>query len=132
MNYASLPPGNYVFKVLAANAEGQWSSEPATFSFVIIRPFYKSPVLAFLLITAGIFIIYVIRIQRLKQRYKIERIRLNIARDLHDDIGSTLGSINLLSKTATRKINNQTNTEEITPIFQKIGESAENTLEAMV
>jgi len=131
VNYASLPPGNYVFKVLAANAEGQWSSEPATFSFVIIRPFYKSPVLAFLLITAGIFIIYVIRIQRLKQRYKIERIRLNIARDLHDDIGSTLGSINLLSKTATRKINNQTNTEEITPIFQKIGESAENTLEAM-
>jgi signal transduction histidine kinase/ligand-binding sensor domain-containing protein len=131
VNYASLPPGKYTFRVLAANAEGQWSTQPATFSFEIIRPFYKSPILAFLFITLGIFIVYVLRIQRLKQRYKIERIRLNIARDLHDDIGSTLGSINLLSKTATRKMNNQTNAEEITPIFQKIGESAENTLEAM-
>ena len=80
----------------------------------------------------ALFILYLVRIQRLKQRYKIEKLRLNIARDLHDDIGSTLGSINILSKTAARKIDkNISGTEGISPIFQKIGESAEHTLEAM-
>ncbi len=131
VNYASLPPGKYTFKVIAANAQEQWSYQPAIFQFEIVRPFYKSPALIFLAITLGIFIIYMIRIQRLKQRFRIEKIRLNIARDLHDDIGSSLGSINLLSKNASRRIQNQSATSDMGPVFQKIGESAENTLEAM-
>ena len=131
VNYASLPPGNYVFRVKAANAKGQWSEQPASFAFEIVLPFYKRPWFIFLLITVAIFIIYAIRIQRLRQRYRIEKLRLNIAQDLHDDIGSTLGSINLLSKTAKRRLDKKLAPEEISPIFQKIGESAENTLEAM-
>ena len=132
VNYASLAPGKYTFKVMAKNSKGQWSKEPAGFSFEIVRPFYKSSWFIFLCITMALFILYLVRIQRLKQRYKIEKLRLNIARDLHDDIGSTLGSINILSKTAARKIDkNISGTEGISPIFQKIGESAEHTLEAM-
>jgi signal transduction histidine kinase/streptogramin lyase len=131
VNYASLPPGKYRFKVMASNVHGQWSDGLATFDFEIVMPFYRRPWFIFLAITLVLFIVYIIRIQRLKQRYKIERLRLTIARDLHDDIGSTLGSINILSQTATRKLKKNAVTEEITPIFQKISHSAENTLEAM-
>jgi signal transduction histidine kinase len=46
-------------------------------------------------------------------------------------VGATLGSINILSKTATRKLEKQPEPAEIHSIFQKIGSSAENTLEAM-
>lgn len=131
VQYASLPPGNYQFKVMAANARGEWSNRPAVFQFEIVMPFYKRTWFLFLSFSALAFIVYFVRVQRLKQQYKIEKLRLNIARDLHDDIGSTLGSINILTKTATRKLSRQAVQEEIKPIFEKIGKSAEDTLDAM-
>ena len=130
VNYASLPPGKYTFKVMAANAANTWSAEAAAYRFRIIRPFYLSPVFYFACITIGLLIVYMIRMQRLRQNYKIEKLRLSIARDLHDDIGSNLGSINLLSQTASRRVVNHSS-EEIIPLFEKISQSAENTLEAM-
>lgn len=39
--YSTLPPGNYTFKVTAANYAGIWSEEPATFSFSITPPFWQ-------------------------------------------------------------------------------------------
>ncbi len=40
-NYRDLPPGPYVFKVCAKGMNGQWS-EPASFSFAILPPWWKS------------------------------------------------------------------------------------------
>ncbi|MEO7049409.1 MAG: tetratricopeptide repeat protein [Ferruginibacter sp.] len=45
-------------------------------------------------------------LQRSKQLIAMERMRNNIARDLHDDIGSTLTSINILSKVALQQRDN--------------------------
>lgn len=131
INYASLPPGKYVFKVMAANAKGEWSSSPSQFAFEITMPFYRSAWFIFMSFTLLLFIIYLVRIQKLKNRYNIEKLRLNIARDLHDDIGSALGSINILSQTASRKLEKDLTPDQIHPIFQRIGQSAEGTLEAM-
>jgi signal transduction histidine kinase/ligand-binding sensor domain-containing protein len=131
ISYASLPPGKYIFKVVAQNAKSQWSEQPALFQFEIIMPFYRHTWFPFLCITIFLFIIYLVRFQRLKQRYRIEKLRLAIARDLHDDIGSTLGSINILSQTSVRRLQKPVVSTELTPLFEKISQSAENTLEAM-
>ncbi|MFT3884397.1 MAG: histidine kinase [Flavobacteriales bacterium] len=40
---------------------------------------------------------------RLKRRIQLDRLRTRLSRDLHDDIGSTLSSINILSTVARRK-----------------------------
>ncbi|MBN1952305.1 MAG: SpoIIE family protein phosphatase [Bacteroidales bacterium] len=40
--YRKLPPGNYTFKVMAANCDGVWTEKPAEFSFEIRPPFYKT------------------------------------------------------------------------------------------
>ena len=40
-NYRDLPPGRYVFKVSAKGMNGTWS-EPATFRFTILPPWWKS------------------------------------------------------------------------------------------
>jgi len=54
-----------------------------------------------LLIVIGILIINRYRvIQNAKRMVEIEKLRNNIARDLHDDIGSALSSININSKMA--------------------------------
>ncbi len=42
VNYSSLAPGQYVFKVKAMNSSGIWNSEPQTYSFTISPPFYKT------------------------------------------------------------------------------------------
>ena len=42
ITYPKLPPGDYVFKVKAANNDGVWNKEPVTFSFTIHPPWYYS------------------------------------------------------------------------------------------
>jgi ligand-binding sensor domain-containing protein/two-component sensor histidine kinase len=130
VNYASLPFGHYTFKVLASNGE-QWSTQPATFSFEVVRPFYKSFWFIALITCMVAASFYFIRIYRLKQKLKVEKLRVNIARDLHDDIGSALGSINLLSENATRRLANTKSVEEVAGVFQKIGYSAQSMLDSM-
>lgn len=130
VNYASLPFGHYTFKVLASNGE-QWSTKPATFAFEVVRPFYKSFWFIALIACLVAASFYFIRIYRLKQKLKVEKLRVNIARDLHDDIGSALGSINLLSENATRRLANTKSVEEVAGVFQKIGYSAQSMLDSM-
>ena len=131
VNYASLPPGDYNFKVIAANAMGVWNREPANFQFRITIPFYKRPWFIFACIAIAALLFYLFRVQRLKQRYEVEKLRLRIARDLHDDIGSALGSINLMSETANRKLNKSGTNEDVGVAFKKISHYAHTTLESM-
>ena len=131
VTYASLPPGKYHFKVMAANARGVWSAGTVGFKFEIVMPLYKRTWFIVLCVALIFLIVYLIRLQQLKQRFKIEKLRLSIAKDLHDDVGATLGSITILSKTATRRLDKKLVTEEMLPIFDKISQSAKDTLDAM-
>ena len=40
--YSNLPPGSYTFTVKAANSDGMWSSEAASYSFTITPPFWQT------------------------------------------------------------------------------------------
>lgn len=40
--YSNLPPGEYVFKVIAVNNDGIWTKEPVSYSFEIMTPFWKT------------------------------------------------------------------------------------------
>lgn len=121
VNYVSLPPGDYTFKVLASTGNNEWSTEPANFSFTIVRPFYKSPLFYLLLISLAFAGFYFIRTYQLKQRLQLEKLRSRISSDLHDDIGSTLSSISIISEGAI---------EEKDPVAsrQMIREINENTM----
>jgi two-component system, NarL family, sensor histidine kinase UhpB len=56
-----------------------------------------------LLLLIGFLVINRFRIvQRARRAIELEKMRNHIARDLHDDIGSTLSSINILSKVALK------------------------------
>lgn len=41
-NYPALPDGKYTFKVIASNNSGKWTEVPATYSFTINPPFWKT------------------------------------------------------------------------------------------
>lgn len=76
-------------------------------------------IFSFLILIAGILVNKYRIVGRAKRLLEVERLRNSIARDLHDDLGSTLSSIHILSqmalqkegipdKTLFSKINNQT------------------------
>ncbi|HYF69669.1 MAG TPA: tetratricopeptide repeat protein [Ohtaekwangia sp.] len=64
-------------------------------------------------------------ITRAKRQLEIERVRNTIARDLHDDIGSTLSSINILSKVALLESTNAI------PHLQRIAKNSSRMMENM-
>jgi len=128
-NYANVPPGRYVFRVKADNANIGWS-EPASFSFVVAAPFWQRwwfyTLVAFAC-AAVIYLVYRVRIDRLLE---MERVRTNISRDLHDDIGSTLSSINLLAH-ATRSRLTDADQQRVDESLVRIGERTQRMLDSM-
>ena len=100
-----LPPGNYTFKVKAINKDGVSSVVPATISFTIKSPFWKQPwfILLCLVFIGSLF--YLLYKYRINQLVKLEKLRSRISSDLHDDIGSTLSSISILSEVAINEDN---------------------------
>lgn len=66
-------------------------------------------------------------IHQAKRQMEIERMRNEIARDLHDDMGSTLSSIHIISQLALKE--NQA--DPSTKYFQRISENSAKMMESM-
>src|SRR5687768_11718633 len=96
VNYARLAPGSYQFLVQAIDRDGRESSEPAVFEFQILPPVWQRwwfiALVAAGLVSAG----FALHRFRIRQIFAMERIRRQIATDLHDDVGSGLAQIAIL------------------------------------
>ncbi len=66
VSYRKLPHGNYSFEVRAANCDGIWTETPASFSFEIHPPFWKTKF--FYILEAGLVITLLLIIIRLRER----------------------------------------------------------------
>lgn len=90
---------------------------------------YGAAILIILLALISFLMINRYRIvQRARQQIEIEKLRNNIARDLHDDMGSALSSINIISKVVMENPGEKVNAQEH---FKKIHENSGYMLESM-
>jgi ligand-binding sensor domain-containing protein/two-component sensor histidine kinase len=121
VEFVNLSPGNYTLLLKGANANGINSKKIITVQFEINPPFWKSSWLLVLcaLLIASIF--YLLYRYRLSQVLQLQKLRNKISLDLHDDIGSTLSSISIISETALRQ--NREN-----PAKELLEEIKENTI----
>ncbi len=107
VTYASLSPGDYRFSVRAISSDGLMSERPATLALTIMPAIWQRQwVRGILLLMMG-GILYALYRYRVEQLLAVERVRSRIAADLHDDIGSTLSQISILSEVASREIKEQ-------------------------
>ena len=107
VNYASLSPGKYRFIVEVVNTDGYISPTPAVVAFTIRPPFWQSwwfIALTMGLIGLGLYGLYRYRLARL---IELERVRTRIAADLHDDIGSSLSQIAIISEVLHKQVQPQ-------------------------
>lgn len=94
-SYSNLSPGNYS---LAIQAVSNGITREATMAFRVLPAFYETWWFFVLLGIALAGVIAGIVKIRTAQLMKIQQVRNRIARDLHDDMGSTLSSVNIYSK----------------------------------
>lgn len=104
VNFATLSPGSYRFFVRAVNWKGLLSPEPAEVDFQLLPPLWQrwwAQSLLAILVASGAYAFYRFRVGQLLE---LERLRTRIATDLHDDIGSNLTRISILSEVVRQKL----------------------------
>ncbi len=87
--YSNLPPGNYIFEVIAANNDGVWSSVPATYRFRILPPFWATwwfYTLLFVLIVAAIYGYVFLRVRQVtRENERLEEMVRERTRELQNE-----------------------------------------------
>jgi signal transduction histidine kinase/ligand-binding sensor domain-containing protein len=98
--YVDVAPGRYQVEVAATLDGERWSPRPARVEFTIGRPWYAQ-IWFFGLVVAALAVgaVGAHRV-RLRAALRLERERMRIAMDLHDGMGSGLGSIGILASLA--------------------------------
>jgi signal transduction histidine kinase len=129
VNYANLGAGSYRFSVRSINANGVPSLQPATFAFEILPPLYLRWWFIAAVSVVIAFVIYGVYRNRLERLLAIERTRTRIATDLHDDIGSDLSKISLLSDIVRVQLSNEP--EERDRILGRIADISRASVDAM-
>jgi ligand-binding sensor domain-containing protein/signal transduction histidine kinase len=100
VNYAALSGGTYRFLVKAVTSEGVESAMPAEIDFVVLPPVWQRWWFLGLALALAIALVFAAHRYRVAQMVSLERMRTAIATDLHDDIGSSLSQIAILSEVA--------------------------------
>lgn len=123
--YPHLTPGDYHFRVAARTADGAWQEGDQAFAFRVPTPLYfQSWAIGLYIISAVALVAGIVRIishrrlrntlARLEQEQSLERERMRIARDMHDEMGSKLTKISFLSEHV------QMDTDSAGPLSDKI------------
>lgn len=110
-SYRDLAPGHYQLFAKCADTWHQWSDPVALASITIYPPFWKTTwfllivTIVVILVTALIVrrinsIRFNRRIIQLEHQNAIEKERLRISKDMHDEIGASLTRISILSELA--------------------------------
>ncbi len=104
LRYAGVPAGEHRLLVRVRDAYGREGPELAVLTLSIAAPIWQRWwAYALLAMLAG-GAMYAWSRYRLRQAMKFQAVRDGIARDLHDDIGSTLGSFSYYSEALKRRL----------------------------
>jgi ligand-binding sensor domain-containing protein/signal transduction histidine kinase len=116
-SFTNVDPGEYVFRVKATNGDGIWSKNEAVMRISIAPPFWRTwwfflASLGATLLAAYALFQYRLRAQ-VKKSLELERVRLferekvreQIARDYHDEMGHKITKVALFTELITRNVN---------------------------
>jgi signal transduction histidine kinase/streptogramin lyase len=136
--YSHLPPGKYLFHVIADNTDGVWNEAGKTLAVTVLAPFYRTSwflALVSLLVAGLIAMAWRYRVAQLDHARAVQQAfsrqliasqeneRKRIAAELHDSLGQRLVVINNLALFSLRA-QKKTNSNADTGTIEEIGAEA--------
>lgn len=128
VTYTNLSPGTYTLEVMGTNTDGVWNEKPIRMKIIIQPYWYQTLVFKTCLFLFFALALYAFYRYRLMQALRVAKLRNRIARDLHDEIGSTLSSISIYAESAKRVA---TENKKANIILSKINDSTSEMMDAM-
>jgi signal transduction histidine kinase len=98
-----LPSGRYRFEVRAVTSTAVVATTPAAVEFVILPPVFERWWFRSGLLALALLALVAVHRYRVERLLALERVRVRIAADLHDDIGGSLSRISIQSEVACRE-----------------------------
>ncbi|NRF40097.1 sensor histidine kinase [Pedobacter foliorum] len=95
--FSNFKPGDYAIKVRVSDNQDQWQPKQLQFNLVALPAFHETIWFIIVVIFIIVIIIWLLFSFRLRQLKKLSAFRSSVSQDLHDDVGATLSSINILS-----------------------------------
>lgn len=127
--YSYLPPGTYTFLARSEDAEGIPGKNITRLVIHVNPPFWKTWWFFCLLALIIAAVFYWLDQQRVNKLMELQKVRSEIAANLHEDVNTTLNNINLLSEMARIKADKDINRSK--EFIDQIGHKSHNMIIAM-
>lgn len=122
VTYERLPFGEHRFEVRSVGRDGRRSA-PAALSLDIVPPVWRRWWFLTLIAVALLGLIAALHRLRVARLLALQEMRMRVATDLHDDLGSSLSRISILTELAKRKREER--------ILDEIGDTARGLVDAL-
>jgi ligand-binding sensor domain-containing protein/two-component sensor histidine kinase len=126
--YNNLAPGSYRFRVRACNNDSVWNEAGIVLPLVLLPHFWQTlPFKLMIPLAAGLLLFAWYRF-RMAQLREIERLRVQIAADLHDDVGARLTKVAMVTEFMERET---APTDKSKPHVENIAKTTREVIQAM-
>lgn len=109
--YTNLEPGHYTLEIRASDQSVKTNTRITQMVINIAPPYWRTWWFIALCVALVLSLLYAIYRYRVNQLLEMQQVRSRIATDLHDDIGSTLTNINILSELSKKNLDRRPEAE---------------------
>ncbi len=102
-SYDNVAPGRHRFRVVACNNDGVWNEDGAVLMLEFAPHFWQTWWFKALGVAALVLLLMVLYRSRVGRLRAIENLRIQIAANLHDDVGARLTKVSMLTELADRE-----------------------------
>jgi signal transduction histidine kinase len=126
--YYNVAPGSYHFRVIASNNDGVWNESGAVLAFVFQPHYWETWWFKVGLLAAGALLLTALYQARVRRLREIEELRVQIAADLHDDVGARLTKVAMVTELVDRET---PESDRSKPSIRNISKTTREVIQAM-